>query len=253
MLAAPPADTRSVTVFTRQIGSARSAARGASVASALLGCLLASAATPNGQAGRDTGGVDGQVHIVVKSSRRLASAGAYPGRTVGIASEHGASEFANVMVFVKARTTPSRPTRVAIRQSDEEFLPHLVAVTSGSTVDFPNEDLIFHNVFSLSRASTFDLGRYPRGSSRSRVFTTPGLVKVFCQLHSHMSAIIRVFDHPYFAIPDLDGRFAIPNLSPGAYDVVAWHERVGEVTLRASVVAGQTTRLSFSLPLTDVP
>ncbi len=68
-----------------------------------------------------------------------------------------------------------------------------------------------------------------------------------------MSALIRVFDHPFFAIPDAKGSFTIDGLPPGAYDVVAWHERVGEVTLAASVVAGRTAQLVFSLPLTDAP
>ena len=77
-------------------------------------------------------------------------------------------------------------------------MPRLVAITRGSTVEFPNADPYFHNVFSLSRGATFDLGRYPRGESRSRAFTKPGLVKVYCHLHSQMSASIMVFDHSHF-------------------------------------------------------
>jgi len=200
----------------------------------------------------ETGSVTGQVQIVAKPTRRLASAGAYPSRTVTVAAAHDASELSNVVVFVKAAPTTTSPVRARIYQKDEEFLPHLVAVPVGSTVEFPNEDLIFHNVFSLSRAGTFDLGRYPRGQSKSRTFTTPGLVKVYCNLHSHMSAVIRIFDHPYFAIPDAHGRFAIAGLAPRRYDVVAWHERVGEVTLATSVTAGQIASLSFSLPLQDL-
>src|SRR6185295_17059719 len=156
--------------------------------------------------------------------------GAYPSRVVGIAAERHLSEMANVVVFVKAKPTPSTPMRAAITQQDEEFVPHLVAVTSGSAVDFPNDDIVFHNVFSLSRAGEFDLGRYPKGRSKTRVFGRPGLIKVFCHLHSQMSAMIRVFDHPYFTIPDADGTFSIPDVPAGDYDIVAWHERVGEVT-----------------------
>ena len=83
--------------------------------------------------------------------------------------------------------------QAAIAQKDEQFVPHVVAVTVGSTVAFPNQDPIFHNVFSLSRGASFNLGRYPSGSSRSRVFTKPGIVKVFCDIHSQMSAVVRVF------------------------------------------------------------
>lgn len=200
----------------------------------------------------ETGSVAGQVQIVAKPSRRLPSAGAYPTRTVSVAVEHDASELANVIVFVKAAATPAPAVRAAIHQKGEEFLPHVVAVPVGSTVEFPNDNLIFHNVFSLSRAATFDLGRYPRGQSKHRTFTAPGLVKVYCNLHSHMNAVIRVFDHPYFAVPDSQGHFRINGLAPRAYDVVAWHERVGEVTLGAAVTAGQSATLSFSLPLQDV-
>lgn len=193
----------------------------------------------------------GVVRIVTKPTRRLASAGAYPGRNVAIGVTHDASELPNVVVFVKAAPAATTPSRQAIRQIDEEFAPHLVAVTAGSTVDFPNDDLLFHNVFSLSRSATFDLGRYPQGRSRSRTFDRPGLVKVYCHLHSHMSAIVRVFDHPFFAIPDAEGRFTIGGLAPGRHDVVAWHERVGEVTMPVVVEAGRHAAVSFSLPLTD--
>jgi plastocyanin len=200
-----------------------------------------------------TGTIEGHVHLVTASSRRLASAGAYPSRVVTIAADRNTSELANVIVFVKAKPTASAPMRAAIRQADEEFVPHVVAVTAGSRVEFPNEDLVFHNVFSLSRAGSFDLGRYPKGHSKTRVFDKPGLIKVFCHLHSQMSAVIRVFDHPYFTIPNSEGDFTIPDVPAGDYEVVAWHERVGEVTLATSVAAGRASSLAFSLPLTDQP
>lgn len=199
------------------------------------------------------GRLEGHVHLVTSSTRRLASAGAYPSRVVGLAVDRRVSELANVVVFVKAKPTPSAPMHAAITQQDEEFLPHMVAVTAGSTVDFPNEDIVFHNVFSLSRAGEFDLGRYPKGRSKARVFERAGVIKVFCHLHSQMSAMIRVFDHPYFTIPDAEGDFAIPDVPVGDYDVVAWHERVGEVTMHAAIGASRPTSLTFSLPLTDAP
>jgi hypothetical protein len=106
-------------------------------------------------------------------------------------------------------------------------------------------------VFSLSRVATFDLGRYPRNASKARTFTKPGVVKVFCHLHSHMSAIVRVFPHPYFAVPDRNGRFTIPDVPVGRVEITAWHERAGEVTRSASVEDGSAAELTFSLPLTD--
>jgi plastocyanin len=199
-----------------------------------------------------TGGVTGEVSIVATPSRRLATAGAYPARGVSPTPETTGSSLDEVIVFVKsARAGAVEPRRVSIRQRHEQFLPRVVAVPAGSTVEFPNEDFIFHNVFSLSRAATFDLGRYPRGESRARTFTEPGIVKVFCQLHAHMSAIVRVFDHPFFARPDARGRFTIDGLQPGTHEIAAWHERVGEVAHRLTVVEGRRTSLVLSLPMTD--
>ena len=107
------------------------------------------------------------------------------------------------------------------------FVPHVVAITTGSSVAFPNDDLLFHNVFSLSRAGTFDLGRYPQGDTRVRRFDKAGVVKVYCHLHSHMSAIIAVFDHPWFAKVGADGNFEIDRVPPGTYLLTGWHERAG--------------------------
>ncbi len=85
----------------------------------------------------------------------------------------------------------------------------VVAITRGSTVDFPNGDPFFHDVLSLSRRGTFDLGSYPRGQTKAHQFRQAGLVKVYCHIHSHMTASIMVFDHPFFTIPKPDGTFAI--------------------------------------------
>lgn len=220
---------------------------------ALCVTVLCTSAAPDVTAGNAAGGsLTGRVHVVSHPARRLATAGVYPGRIVGIQGERDSSELDNVIVFVNSTIrVDSRPRRVSIRQTNEEFLPHVVAVTAGSTVEFPNDDLIFHNVFSLSRAATFDLGRYPRNMSKARTFAKPGVVKVYCHLHSHMSAIVRVFPHPHFAFPDRTGRFTISDVPAGRLDVTAWHERAGEVTQAVTVEDGRTTELAFSLPLTD--
>jgi hypothetical protein len=129
----------------------------------------------------------------------------------------------------------------------------VLAITRGTTVDFPNDDSFYHNVFSLSGAATFNLGRYPSGQSRDVAFNKPGIVKVFCQIHSHMSATILVLDHPYFTAPETDGRFDVPNLPPGDYTLVGWHERVGERTMPLRVQAGQTTSIDLKLPVEETP
>jgi plastocyanin len=129
------------------------------------------------------------------------------------------------------------PGRARLDQRNEAFVPYVLAVTVGSTVDFPNSDRIYHNVFSLSKPRTFDLGRYPRGQSRSVRFDRPGVVRVFCEIHSHMSAFILVFAHPYFAATDGEGRYRLEGVPPGTYTLAVWND--GEVRARREVrVAG---------------
>jgi plastocyanin len=114
--------------------------------------------------------------------------------------------------------------RVRMDQRNERFVPRVLAITVGSIVDFPNNDRTYHNVFSLSEARTFDLGRYAAGRSKAIRFERPGVVRVFCDIHSHMSAFILVFAHRFFAVTDADGRYRIDNVPPGAYTVSMWHE-----------------------------
>ena len=114
--------------------------------------------------------------------------------------------------------------RVVMDQHNETFVPYVLAVAVGTTVDFTNSDNTYHNVFSLSRARRFDLGRYAGGQSKSVRFDRPGVVRVFCEIHSHMSAFILVFAHRFFATTDSDGRYRIDNIPPGTYTIVAWND-----------------------------
>ena len=218
-----------------------------------LSLLLALAATvlPTGSrpAAQQTATVRGRVVIdIPPSSRRPSSA--YPSRAVAQAQLAPPSEVENVVVYLKdapAGTVP--PRRTAIRQRGETFLPRVVAVPVGSTVDFPNDDPIFHNVFSLSRARTFNLGRFPRGRVARGPLRQAGIVKVFCDIHSHMTATVIVFNHPWFTVPDADGGFELANLPAGSQQVTAWHERLGETTLRVRTEAGRTASVEFVLPV----
>jgi plastocyanin len=114
--------------------------------------------------------------------------------------------------------------RVSMDQRNEAFVPYVLAVTVGTVVDFPNSDRTYHNVFSLSKPKRFDLGRYARGSSKSVRFDHPGIVRVFCDIHSHMNAFVLVFAHRFFATTDAEGRYRIDDVPPGAYTVVAWND-----------------------------
>ena len=157
----------------------------------------------------------------------------------------------NIVVYIeRASSAATVSTRSAtLRQHDERFLPHVLPVVRGTTVAFPNDDPLFHNVFSLSRTKAFDLGRYPRGSARSVTFDRTGIVQVFCHIHSDMSAVALVLDNPYFAVPDAEGRYTIPDLPPGDYTVVAWHERIRPITHRLHLEPDQVARLDFTIPL----
>ena len=92
----------------------------------------------------------------------------------------------------------------------------------------------YHNVFSLSRAKRFDLGRYAAGKSKGVRMDRPGVVRVFCDIHSHMNAFVLVFNHPFFDVTDVEGRFELPSLPAGTYTVVGWYE--GEARITRSVV-----------------
>lgn len=167
------------------------------------------------------------------------------------------SEMRNVVIYVQSDAThpvawdsrliATMPHRMM--QKDERFLPHVLAVVRGTRVDFPNEDDVYHNVFSLSSAATFDLGRYPHGTSKSVTFTNTGTVQVFCHIHSDMSAVVLVLDNPYFATPATAGHYAIDNVPAGDYTVVGWHERAKPIVQHIHVVDGQTAKLDFNIPI----
>jgi len=132
-------------------------------------------------------------------------------------------------------------------QRNETFVPHLLAITTGTTVDFPNSDRFYHNVFSFSKPKRFDLGRYAAGESKRVTFDKPGIVRVFCEIHSHMNAYILVFNHPYFAVSDEEGRYHIDNVPPGTYSVVAWYEGTSADPRPATVPDGGPAELDFTI------
>lgn len=148
-----------------------------------------------------------------------------------------------------AAATPiaASPLSAQIGTEKKEFSPHVLVIPAGSTVSFPNHDPFNHNVFSLSVEAPFDLGLYSRGQARSVVFARAGIVRVYCNVHAQMSAIVVVRDNPYFTQPASDGSFTIRGVPPGKYVLHVWHERATEVTRDVDVPAAGIGDLHIEL------
>src|SRR5712691_2656465 len=146
-------------------------------------------------------------------------------------------DFSGVVISLKTEESAAgaRPgKRTAMLQKDKGFSPHVLPIYVGTSVEFPNSDPIFHNAFSSYNGQIFDVGLYPPGSSRSVRFTREGVVRVFCNIHSSMSAMIVVLMTPYFAVTAHDGSFTLPDVPPGEYTLRVVHERSSDVALQSS-------------------
>jgi hypothetical protein len=124
-------------------------------------------------------------------------------------------------------------SRVVLDQRNLTFTPHVLAVRVGTTVEFPNNDKVFHNVFSFRDGKKFDLGMYPKGMSKRIVFDKPGLARLFCNIHPNMAAYVMAVDTPYFAVSNESGTFSIAGIPPGTYTYHAW--RPGGQPLTGSI------------------
>ena len=157
---------------------------------------------------------------------------------LGMHASHDTPDLRRSVVYLESAPSLAfpdpEPQRATMDQRNETFVPHVLAITVGTIVDFPNSDHTYHNVFSLRGPRPFDLGRYAAGRSKSVRFDRPGIVRVFCEIHSHMSAFILVFNHRYFAVTSADGRYQIGRVPPGRYTLVAWNE--GAIRESLSVV-----------------
>ena len=134
-----------------------------------------------------------------------------------------------------------------LAQKNQAFEPRVLAVAVGTAVDFPNLDPIYHNVFSLSPARKFDLGKYPRGHFKTVVFDRVGLINVYCDIHSNMEAFVRVLPHHAFTRPAADGSFALPELPAGRYQLHVWHPDLPETTQTVDVPASGDVRVEVTL------
>jgi plastocyanin len=160
-----------------------------------------------------------------------------------------ATDVADGVVWLEGAKTV-RPVQAEIVTKNKAMVPGIVVVAPGSTVSFPNLDPFNHNVFSVSPEASFDLGSYGRGSARSASFQKPGVVRVYCNVHAQMGAVVLVLETSWVARPSTDGSWQIDNVPPGSYTLVAWHERGGRFSERIEVTRSGSAPVAVSLDAT---
>ncbi len=190
-----------------------------------------------------TGTIQGTVQVIERPARRTAER--YPGGPGATARSVTPIPVVVHLEGAGGRGVPSAPLRMI--QRDTTFAPALLVVPLNSDVAFPNEDSFFHNVFSFSRPSRFDLGRYPRGESKSVTFAEPGYVKVLCEVHQWMRGAILVVDNPHYAVVDADGGFTITGVPAGTYTLVATDFDRGTAEVSVTVQTGATARVQLEV------
>lgn len=174
------------------------------------------------------GSVTGRVTVLDKGGRTAQDAG-------------------DAVVWVEGARGALKPTRAVVTMQGKEFRPRVVAIPVGSTVQFPNDDPILHNAFSVSGENRFDLDLYRRPKTGAWTFRHPGIVRVYCNIHPQMAAVVVVRDNPYFAQASPDGSFSIEEVPAGRYALKAWHPRAGEAGQALSVPAEGGVRADLGL------
>ena len=176
--------------------------------------------------------------ICFSASLLSLSAGVVSGRVelrdsryATVRNQHDYSGVVVALNPVENSATPAPAQHAVMVQKDKAFSPHVLAIQAGSLVEFPNADPIFHNAFSSYNGQVFDIGLYPPGTTRSVKFARPGVVRVFCNIHASMNAVIVVIASPYFATTKPDGTFKTGEVPQGQYNLTLFHERASEAAL----------------------
>lgn len=200
------------------------------------------------------GTIRGTIHTPALADRAAPAGNGYPGSAATMpgmrAMARGLASDAVVYITHLPAEVDSAiavpPARPRLAQQGQAFVPRVLAVAVGTEVDFPNMDPIYHNVFSLSPVRRFDLGKYPRGHSKTVKFNHTGLVNVYCDIHSDMAAFVLVLQNHAFAQPGADGTYALPELPAGRYELKVWHPDLSEVTRVVEVVDRGVTTVDVS-------
>jgi plastocyanin len=189
--------------------------------------------------------------LAVAAADARAQAGAVEGRVALDLPGVDLASVGEIVVFVEpedGRAIPApRGAPLVIHQRDARFDPAFLVVVAGQSVQLPNDDLIFHNVFSFSKPNDFDLGSYPRGTSRNVTFRYPGLVRIYCSIHESMSASVFVVPTPWHALAAADGSFAIRGVPAGAWRLRAWSWRLPGASREIAIASGRATRVELAL------
>jgi plastocyanin len=160
------------------------------------------------------------------------------------------SDLGPIVVYVAAEPGVAVPPPAAtpsLHQRNAAFLPGFLAIAAGQNVAMPNDDMIFHNVFSYSKPNDFDLGLYAAGESRTVAFKYPGVVKLYCSIHESMNGMIFVAPTPYFDVADAEGHFALRGVPPGKHQIRTWNEKLPDTEQTIRVPASGVSALEISL------
>lgn len=186
------------------------------------------------------GGIEGRITV-----RQLPASVANRYAGAGGTASHPVPHLPAI-VYIEGTIGNAAPTAIRapeMAQRDTAFEPALLAIPVGTTVQFPNHDKFFHNVFSYSKTKRFDLGRFPKGEAKAVTFDKSGTVAVFCEIHKWMRGAILVIENPYYAVVKDDGTYSIPNVPPGTYKLSVWHPDRGKKTFDVKVPASGNARL----------
>lgn len=199
-----------------------------------------------------------RAHSADEASGGGAGSGAYASRKYKFVERVDYDRLRDFIVYIDqafpdATFTPPKQAAV-IKQKDAAFVPHVLPVLAGTTVEWPNLDDIYHNVFCMAETKPFDLGLYSSQQPPKRVvFDKPGQADVFCSIHTKMHCIVLVLTNPYFAAVDEKGRFTIKDVPAGTYRLRAWHERVPSQVKEIVVPVDGEVEAEFALGIANLP
>lgn len=227
---------------------------------ALLLILLTAGLAGAPQAGAGT--ITGRVHAEGKPGTEQdpnCAPGNYDSRALKFAQRMDYTAMHDFVVYLEGTVGTNRPAGTVqvvtkrVSQHKAMFVPHVLPIVKGTTVEWPNNDDIFHNVFSYSDAKPFDLGLYKAPEIKPVTFDMPGRVDVFCSIHSSMNCVVLVLENPYYAATNDKGVYAIPNVPAGTYQIKAWHERLPSQRREIIVPENGEVKVDFTLGISGLP